>query len=116
MTSSTSDEAALFALALEKPSQERSAFLADVCRDNPGLRARVEALVQEYAAAGSFLESPAAGGPADTASPTRSDAPPVTPEGPGTRIGPYKLLQQIGEGGMGTVYLAEQERPVRRQV
>ncbi len=40
---------------------------------------------------------------------------PIT-EGPGSRIGPYKLLQKIGEGGMGTVYMAEQEKPVRRRV
>jgi serine/threonine protein kinase len=43
-------------------------------------------------------------------------APRTTTEGPGSRIGPYKLLQRIGEGGMGAVYLAEQERPVQRQV
>ena len=50
--------------------------------------------------------------------PTHADCPrtarPI--EGPGTRIGPYKLLQRIGEGGMGAVYLAEQDRPVRRRV
>src|SRR5262245_44589832 len=47
--------------------------------------------------------------PADTAAPALA-------EGPGTRIGPYKLLQPIGEGGMGAVWLAEQQEPVRRQV
>jgi len=46
---------------------------------------------------------------------TPFEARPIT-EGPGSRIGPYKLLQEIGEGGMGVVYMAEQERPVRRRV
>ncbi len=52
--------------------------------------------------------------PVATGSVTISHAPIL--EGPGTRIGPYKLLQQIGEGGMGVVYMAEQEQPVRRKV
>src|SRR5262249_22703548 len=56
--------------------------------------------------------------PAIMYSRTRGAIPPAPApiEGPGTRIGPYKLLQQIGEGGMGLVYLAEQEEPVRRKV
>jgi serine/threonine protein kinase len=54
------------------------------------------------------IDSPGTGGEAHGPSPKA--------EGPGTRIGPYKLLQQIGEGGMGAVYLAEQEHPVRRKV
>jgi serine/threonine protein kinase/tetratricopeptide (TPR) repeat protein len=53
--------------------------------------------------------------PPDPSAPAPGDAPQIT-EGPGSRIGPYKLLQQIGEGGMGAVYMAEQEHPVRRRV
>jgi len=116
MTGTTSDEAALFALALEKPPLERSAFLDGACPDNPGLRARVEALVREYAAAGSFLETPAAAGTDESDSPTGIYPQPGVPDDPGVWIGPYKLLQQIGEGGMGIVYMAEQDRPVRRKV
>src|SRR5437899_4076736 len=62
-----------------------------------------------HAQLGSFLESPAAGEPV-TVSLSNS------PESPGTVIGPYKLLQQIGEGGMGTVFMAQQTEPVQRMV
>ncbi len=113
-------EDALFrqALALPGPS-ERAAFLAAHCPD-PALRARVEAILAAHEGAGGFLGRPAdpagtgafAPGPDDEA-----DVPAAPPaEGPGTRIGPYKLLRQIGEGGMGVVWMAEQEKPVRRMV
>src|SRR5207253_5004338 len=63
---------------------------------------------EKHELAGSFLESPAAAPAATLDEPIR--------EGTGTVIGPYKLLQQIGEGGMGTVFMAEQQQPVRRKV
>src|SRR5205823_1009604 len=69
----------------------------------------VERLLDVQPKVGSFLDSPAAG-------PTLTLAPPQAMEGPGTVIGPYKLLEQIGEGGMGLVYMAEQTQPVRRKV
>src|SRR5262249_21986881 len=75
----------------------------------PELRQKIEALLRAYEQAGSFLESPASP-PVATI-----DEPPPT-EGPGTIIGPYKLLEQIGEGGFGVVYMAEQTQPVRRKV
>jgi serine/threonine protein kinase len=97
----------LFCAAVEIASaEERAAYLARACGD-PELRARVEKLVAAHFQAGGFLEKPA---PELVAT---VDAP---AEGLGTMIGPYKLLQQIGEGGMGTVFLAEQERPVQRRV
>ncbi len=78
-------------------------------RGRPGVCAEVEDLLRAVAGAGDFMKRPVA-----TGSVTISHAPIL--EGPGTRIGPYRLLQQIGEGGMGVVYMAEQEHPVRRKV
>ncbi len=96
------------ALNLENPAQ-RQAYLQEACGDDRAARQRVEALFKVYENAGSFLESP-------PASPT-SVMPPSSPaELSATVIGPYKLLQPIGEGGMGTVYMAEQTQPVRRTV
>ena len=96
------------ALNLDDPA-ERQAYLEEACGDDPAARQRVEALFKVYENAGSFLESP-------PASPTSSMASSVPTESSGTVIGPYKLLQVIGEGGMGTVYMAEQTQPVRRTV
>jgi tetratricopeptide (TPR) repeat protein len=88
---------------------ERSAYLDKACEGNAELRARVEALLKDHDEAGDFLEK----------TPLGQDAtlePPLLTEGPGTVVGRYKLLEQIGEGGMGVVFMAEQEEPIRRQV
>jgi serine/threonine protein kinase/tetratricopeptide (TPR) repeat protein len=98
------------ALEIESPA-DRAAYLDEACGPDAGLRAEIEGLLATLGRAGEFMRRPAAavavGGTAAYE--------PLT-EGPGARVGPYKLLQQIGEGGMGVVYMAEQEEPVRRKV
>jgi serine/threonine protein kinase len=117
------------ALEIEAPA-ERAAYLDRHCAGEPELRRQVEALLRVYAEMGSFLEQPLLDpratvdphtGPIAgvTAAPDVEDeqaAPAPPAEGPGSQIGPYKLLQEIGQGGMGAVFLAEQREPVRRQV
>src|SRR5262249_8562974 len=80
------------------------------CGEDAELYRHVEQLLHAHAEAGSFLESPAAPVPVGTA-----DEQPFT-EGPGTVIGQYKLLEQIGEGGFGVGFMAEQTQPVHRKV
>src|SRR5262245_10884533 len=98
-TTSKAEEIFYAALELKSPGV-RTAFLDKVCGEAE-LRRRVERLLALVPEASDFLEVPAAS-PSVTA-----DALPPT-EGPGTVIGPYKLMEQIGEGGMGVVYVAEQ--------
>ena len=115
----------VFTAALgESDPVRRAAFLDRACVDDPKLRRRVEVLLKAHELADNFLED--APPPAELTGAITQDiaaiptpvapAAPTLIEGPGSRIGPYKLLQAIGEGGMGTVYMAEQETPVRRKV
>src|SRR5262249_40004298 len=112
---------AIFDEALEIASPgERNAYLDKACAGVPLLRPRVELLLRAYQEAGSFLEKPVVE-PAvtDDYSPYKmpqTSAQPPLQEQVGSRIGPYKLLQEIGEGGMGTVFMAEQAQPVKRLV
>src|SRR5262245_60518940 len=88
----------IFLAAVEKQdAAECDAYVQEACGQDEDLRQRVDALLARHAQAGSFLESPA---PSPVAT---VGAPPVS-ERPGVVIGPYTLLQQIGEGGMGTVF------------
>src|SRR5712691_13080043 len=84
---------------------ERERFVAEACRDEPELKEQVLALLQAHEGAGDFLKHTQMASPAS-----------LLTEKPGDRIGRYKLLQQIGEGGCGVVYMAEQEEPVCRRV
>jgi serine/threonine protein kinase/tetratricopeptide (TPR) repeat protein len=100
----------IFLAAVEKPDPaERDAYLREACGQNEELRRQVDALLGKHAQAGSFLESPAP-------SPVLTVDEPPAGEAPGTVIGPYKLIEQIGEGGMGTVWMAQQQDPVKRLV
>ncbi len=103
-------EETIFAEALCLPPDERAAYLARSTNGNVDLRRRVESLLGSHQA-GDFLEQAAA----PQLRPTLHITVPFT-EKPGDRIGSYKLLQQIGEGGCGVVYMAEQAQPVRRRV
>ena len=101
----------LFLKALAKPSAaERSAYLEEACGNDAALRAKVEALLQ-CSEADSFLDRSAA----ETLE-AKSLPEAALSERPGTVIGRYKLLEQIGEGGFAFVFMAEQEEPVRRKV
>ena len=110
----------LLSRAAQEPSEQRRAFLYGACGNDPQLRAQVEALLTTQdgteAILGDTIPSPFVG-------PARSGRPSITRpsasalhEGPGTVIGRYKLLEQIGEGGFGVVFMAEQMSPVRRKV
>jgi eukaryotic-like serine/threonine-protein kinase len=95
------------ALEVEDPAQ-RAAFLDRACEGDAAMRQRIERLLRRHDQPGSFLEPPSASLVATIDDPVR--------ERPGTVIGPYKVMEEIGEGGMGLVFVAEQQQPVRRKV
>ena len=104
----------IFLDAAEQPLEKRESFLSAACGDDDGLRAGVDALLESEQQADQFLLTEHEQGL--TASHKSSADTDRFGEGPGTRIGRYKLLQQIGEGGFGAVYMAEQTEPVVRKV
>ena len=112
MNEQTHPEVVILNAALELPLTDRAAYLDRACAGQPELRRQVEALIQANDQATSFLQHPPNGLHFNRTLPL-----PILPrEKPGDQIGHYKLLQQIGEGGCGIVYMAEQEEPVRRRV
>ena len=93
----------------KKTTEERVAYLDQMCVSNSDLRIKIEKLIKLHDNAGGFLESPIIDPDV-----TLNDLPQT--EGPGVVIGHYKLLEKIGEGGMAVVYMAQQTEPIRRKV
>jgi tetratricopeptide (TPR) repeat protein len=103
------DEQAIFEAARKmEPGAAREAYLRQVCGGDAAMGQRVRVLLAALEGSASFLEAPALAVMATTDDPIG--------ERPGTLIGPYKLLEQIGEGGFGVVFMADQTEPVRRKV
>jgi serine/threonine protein kinase/tetratricopeptide (TPR) repeat protein len=110
MTVDAAKVRSIFLAAVENHAPEHwEAYLDEACAGSENVRRRVEILLRAHLEADSLLDN-------RLAAPVATAAEPPAPEIPGAVIGPYKLLEQIGEGGMGTVYMAEQLHPVRRRV
>jgi serine/threonine protein kinase/tetratricopeptide (TPR) repeat protein len=110
MTGHRKRDIEVFTEAIQLPQEERVAFLHRVGAEDNDLRRRIEKLLRSNERAGDFLETPPTGSINEVRAKVSAG------EKPGDRVDRYELLEQIGEGGGGIVFMAEQERPVRRRV
>lgn len=116
MSGASDRELEIFEAALKQAEEKREAFLGQACAGDAGLRARVAGLLAALSGAGEagFLDHPTGGVTSGGPLPHESSVSPE--EQPGAVIDRYTLVQHLGEGGFGTVYLAEQHEPIRREV
>ncbi|EMI19443.1 serine/threonine protein kinase [Rhodopirellula maiorica SM1] len=114
---SSLNERSIFLEALDSSTlEQRNEYLDSACGDDAALRASVEALLAAHDRPSNPLDNPVAQGLCNMPTLTAVDSPPKSTEHVGMKIGSYRLMEQIGEGGFGLVFVAQQEHPVKRLV